>query len=502
MAFDLDTYLLQFPPELLNDAEGRRILSRLDPILFALLYLPHHLRGAETGDAISFSEAHLDWCELAKRYVKPLSMSEPGSLRDAIIAPRGLGKSTWWFTIIPLWMAAHGHRKFVAAFSASSTQATNHLGTFKRETENNELFRHDFPDLCTAARRPKGTTVGDSQSVYVAKSGFVFTASGIDSQVLGLKIGTLRPDHIVLDDVEGTEGNYSATQKDSRLSTITGGILPMNNRASVTMAGTVAMPGAIIDDVAAKQRGEEYPEWVDDNHFVPRYYDIIQTDDQGVERSLWPERWAMSWIDGERHIREFQSQYRNDPAAADTAFWSGSDFKYRPAWVGTHQLLSIDPAVTTKAKSDFTGLAVIGFNRPEGVCCVRDAWQVKLPPAEPLRQRVLQILDAYPETTGIVVEVNQGGDSWELSILHDMPVKVFTVANTDHKEVRAGRLLAKYQRGKVFHSKKIPALEAQMMKFPHGPHDDIVDAVSTGVTVFLKDDKKPRGPRSHTAGYV
>ncbi|QKV74546.1 hypothetical protein [Amycolatopsis sp. Hca4] len=491
--FDLDAHLAGLDERLLALPEGRRALTELDPLLFALIYLPHHLRAQETGEQITFSEAHYEWCELAQRYVAPISAFAPGDLRDAIIAPRGLGKSTWWFLIFPMWMAAHGHRKFVAAFANSDTQATDHLGSFKRELENNALLRSDFPQLCTPARRPSGTTVSDSQHMYVAASGFVFTARGIDSQVLGLKIENRRPDHIILDDVEGTEGNYSPAQKESRLKTITSGILPMNNLASVTMAGTVAIPGAIIDDIAAKQRGEQYPDYVDDERFTPRYYDIIQTGEDGTERSLWPERWAMAWINTVRHTRSFQSQMRNDPMAADTAFWTGEDFVYRADLPIVRQLLSIDPAVTTKAKSDFTALAVIGATLPgpDRVCVVRFAQQVKIPPGEKLRLRVLEILNEYPDITGVVVETNQGGDTW-LAILHDLPVKVRTVHQDRPKEVRAGSLLAKYQRGRVVHERRLHQLEAQMLKFPLDAHDDLVDAVGTGVEVFLKTDAPPQ----------
>jgi predicted phage terminase large subunit-like protein len=499
--FDLGTFLCTEDPRLLADDEGRRIISRLSPLWFGLIYLPHHLRGPETGDEVTFSEFHIALAEYARELVRPMGRT-PAERRDAWVAPRGVGKSTWLFLIIPLWLAAHGHRKFIAAFAASATQAQDHLMSFKRELENNPLLRSDYPDLCNAARRPKGTTESDSQSMYIARSRFVFAARGIDSANLGMKIGEHRPDHIILDDIEGTEGNYTQTMKEHRLATLLSGILPLNVFASVTMAGTVAIPGAIVDDIVSKHRGEEYPEWVDAENFTPRYFDAILLNDDGTERSLWPEKWPMSWMNKVRHTRQFKSQMRNQALAADSAFWSGDDFTYRDDFKVTHQILTIDPAVTTKEKSDFTGLAVIGYNRMDNQCIVRDAWQVKLAPGEPLRARVLQILDTYPEITGIVIEVNQGGDSWRESILHDMPVKVKTVSNSKPKEVRAGTLLARYQRGRVVHEKRIPVLEAQMVRFPLGAHDDVIDAVETGVTVFLKDDRNPPKSQPRSVSYA
>ncbi|AXB47302.1 hypothetical protein [Amycolatopsis albispora] len=500
--FDLAAYLAKFDPRLLAEPEGRRILTRLDPLLFALTYLPHHLRGPETGNQITFSEFHVELAEHAKRYVRPIG-GEPGQLRDAYVAPRGVGKSTWLFTILPLWLAAHGHRSFLAAFANSATQAMDHLMTFKRELESNRLLRRDFPELCTPARRPSGVTVSDSQSMYIARSDFVFVARGIDSANLGMKIGTRRPDHLILDDIEGTEGNYTETQKKHRLATLLSGILPLNVYASVTMAGTVAIPGAIIDDIAAKQRGEDYPDWVDDEGFTPRYYPAIVTDPEtGEERSLWPEKWTLAYLLSVRHTRQFQSQMMNNPMAADSAFWTGEDFTHRSDLPITHQLLTIDPAVTTKEKSDFTALAVIGATAKGSrrQCVVRDAWQVKIPPGEKLRARVLVILEQFPDIAGVVVETNQGGDTW-LAILHGLPVPVRTVHQDEPKEVRAGSLLAKYQRGRVVHEKRIPVLEAQMVRFPLG-HDDLVDAVGTGVQVFLKDDKKPQRAAGRSRDYA
>lgn len=487
MSFDPNTFLASLDSRLLEDPEGRRILTRLSPLAFAWCYLPHHLRGKETGNAITFSEFHLDVIELAKQWIR--EDTEPMESRDAFVAPRGVGKSTWLFLILPLWAAAHGHRRFAAAFADSGSQAEMHLQSFKHELETNALLRQDYPDLCSPLRRPAGVTAADNRAMYLAKSGFIFSAKGIDSSSLGMKVGELRPDLLILDDVEPDESNYSAYQKDQRLKTILAAILPLNVYARVIITGTVSMPGSIIHDLVKHARGEEPPEWVAEERIRTHWYPAILTDPEtGEERSLWPAKWSMTYMAKVRHTRAFRSQMMNDPQAYDGDYWVDTDFIYEDIPV-THQILSIDPAVTSKKKSDFTALAVIGFNRPLGKCVVRDAWALKIRPGKLLRQRVLLILDLYPEISGIVIETNQGGDTW-LAILHDMPCAVKTVSQSEAKEVRAGSLLVKYQRGKVVHAKKLPALESQMVAFPKGANDDLCDAVGTGVTVFLKDDRR------------
>ncbi|MEK9810582.1 MAG: hypothetical protein VW362_09060, partial [Candidatus Nanopelagicales bacterium] len=106
------------PPEiehLLHTPDGRRALTRDEPLLFALVYLARHLRGDETGGQITLSQVHLDWCRMAQRW---RTMPEvPAAQRDALIAPRSMGKSTWWFLLLPMWAAAHRHVRFAAAFS-------------------------------------------------------------------------------------------------------------------------------------------------------------------------------------------------------------------------------------------------------------------------------------------------------------------------------------------------------------------------------------------------
>ncbi|MEV8439151.1 hypothetical protein AB0425_17390 [Actinosynnema sp. NPDC051121] len=510
--FDLDSYLLDqdIDPRMLEIGECRRALTRYSPLLFALLYLSHHLRGPADDDPITLSEFHVQIAEEAKRWALPTS--EPRADRDAWVLPREAGKSTWLFLILPLWAAAHGHRKFVAAFADAGGQAEKHLLSFKRELDTNTLLRVDFPDLCRPGRRPSGTTESDTKEMYLAASGFVFAAKGVDAKSLGLKIGRRRPDLLICDDIEPDESNYSGYQKEQRLATLQNAILPLNIRARVVVSGTTTMPGSIIHDLVKTVTEPDEPpaRWVTEERFRVHYYPPILIDEAtGARRSLWPEKWPLPWLESIEGTRGYRLNYLNDPMARDGDYWTDEDIVHSDELLPslTHCLLSVDPAGKAKARSDYTGLAVVGYSSYHRRCTVLDAWQVKLPPGRQLRARALAILEQYPEIKGIVVEDNNGDDVWTESVFVDMPVRVKPVHQSEPKEVRAARLLGRYQRAPkrlagrapheldrlplVVHAKRIPVAEEQMVAFPRGANDDIVDAIGTGVDVFL--GKKKRG---------
>lgn len=489
-AFNLDSFLTSVDPRLLEDAEGRRLVSRLSPLWFALIYLPHHLKNPDTGE-ITFAELHLDLIEHARTWLRP--DAEPLSGRDGYVAPRECGKSTWLFTILPLWAAAHGHKRFCAAFADSGSQAEMHLKTFTGELESNQLLRNDFPDLCTPAVRPRGVTAADNRNLYMAKSGFVFSAKGIDSSTLGMKVGNARPDLIILDDIEPTASNYSPYQKEQRLRTIREAVFPMNLRARVLIVGTVSIPGSVIDELVKAAKGENTASWIAEEKIRPHYYPAILTDPEtGTERSIWSAKWPLPYLQSMRHARSFQSQFMNNVLAIDGSYWTMDDFTYRSDVPLTSQVLSIDPAVTSKEKSDFTALAVVGHSVHANVSVVRAVWNLKIPPGAQLRERVLSILDLYPETMGVLIETNQGGEVWE-EILHDLPVRLNAVHQSAAKELRAERLLNHYQFKRVVHERRLPQLEEQMVAFPKGAHDDLVDAVGTAVEALRPRPKTSRG---------
>lgn len=500
--FDLLAFLAERKVDrrgLLESPAYRRALTRCDPLMFALVYFARHLHSPDTDEKITFSQFHLDVAEHAKRWIVPAG--EAAADRDVWVAPRGVGKSTWWFLIVPAWAAAHGHIKFVAAFADTATQAQTHLKTFRRELQRNVLLRNDYPELCAAAMMEGGKTAGDTQELFIAASEFVFVAKGMDSSSLGLKIDAGRPDLILCDDIEPDESNYSPDQKIKRLSTLVDAVLPMSIYARVVLVGTVTMEGSIVHDAVKTitRPGDQIEPWVCDEHFRTHYYPALWRDDQtGEPVSLWPGKWSVEFLLSIEHTRSFKKNYQNDPMGADGGYWSEEDIRIEPLGTFTHQLLSIDPAVTDKSKSDYTGFAVVALHKPTGKCWVRYARQVRLAPGEPLRAFALAILADYPETSAILVETNQGGDTWR-PIFHHMPVRVTTVHQSEPKDVRAARLLHSYQRGKVVHTEHHPDAEGQMVAYPKAPHDDIVDAIGTGVRALTAPPKQKSTSRTYAA---
>lgn len=481
-------------------AEARRLLTIADPLLFAYIYLQKHLRFRD-GDPVSFSRFHLALAEAALRWIR----NDLGStgLREAWIAPRGSGKSTWTFAILPLWLLAHEHRRYIAAFADSGPQAQQHLISIKRELDTNPLLRYDFPLLCRPALRPGGVNVTDSQSLMLTESGAVFQAKGIDASTLGAKLGSQRPDMILFDDIEPS-ANYSPYQKEKRQDTIVDAVFPMAAPSAVIVfAGTTTMYGSVIHDIVRTVTDPgDAPQWVQDERIEARYFPAIITRDDGSEASLWPERWPLEDLQARRHTRSFALNMDNRPVSAGGTYWGPEDFRYGELPAVTRRVLSVDPATTSRETSDATGLAIVGWDPNEGRCVVEYAAGVRLSPTA-LRAHIVGLLSAHPGVQAVCVETNQGGDTWA-QVLAPLPVKLVTVHQHEPKPVRAARALDWYQTGWVLHADRTcaRAFEREALAFPGGAHDDVLDAVCTGLNVFLGDRKRGRRSRPRDRAYV
>jgi predicted phage terminase large subunit-like protein len=484
-----------FDPRLLDYSEGRRLLTRNDPLLFAAVYMPHKLKTPASED-ITLNQFHLDICEYAKQWIEPLG--KPAAHRDVFIAPRSCGKSTWIFHILPIWAAAHSHKKYIVAFSDSEDQAIGWLRNFKMELDSNELLRQDYPDLCDTYKKSESSKAYmDNRNATQRGNGFVFQAKGVDSAILGANIGGTRPEVILFDDIEPPEANYGATELKKRKQTILTTHFYLNLHAIVAFVGTTTMAGSLIDQM--RKVGEAWedfegdpdtfkgtldPElqWVVNENIVSHYYPAVVVDDEGNESSLWPEVWNLDDWTEIRGTREFAMNMMNKPISGDEGYWTDSDINLDRAEYGT-TVLSIDPAVTTSRRADYSAFAVMSRGADRKLY-LRHVEQIK-GDSEALRAKAKELVEKFG--IGIVlVETNQGGGLWQ-QVFKDIGARVRFLHQKIKKEYRIAQSADFYKAGKVVHTAHFPQLEEQMLAYPNVLHDDLVDSVATAVLYFEKN---------------
>lgn len=473
------------PPDL-----ARIAATRLDPWAFIETYLANHV--TIEGKGISQSQLHAAMCEIALSWTIPVE----GTIgqRDGLFAPRESGKSTILYLGLSLWATAHGWKEFVLGFSESATQAEQHLDTLIHELQNNELLRQDFPELCAPAIKTRGRTRADRVNQHISANGVIFMARGIDSASLGAKVENKRPDLILLDDIERGGGRYTPESAAKTLRTVRENILPMGLSASVVLVGTTTIADGIVHAVVKEATGvgDDQSKWLQEERFHCHYYPALINGE-----SMWPERWPTADLLEMSGTRAFAAGYMGMPVTADGNYWQPSTFVYEEWEAYGPTILTIDPAVTTKTTSDRTALGVLSLSPEKDRIAVRDVIAGRWTSAQ-IRLQINTLLVTYPEIRLLVVETNQGGDLWD-EILAGVPCKIDKKPQTEPKNIRAAKALSLYERGLVVHTKKLPEAEAEMTSFGEAPHDDRVDAITTGVEYLARRSKRPAsGNRSES----
>lgn len=192
----------------------------------------------------------------------------------------------------------------------------------------------------------------------------------------------------------------------------------------------------------------------------------------------------------------FNSLYQQTPKPLDSIgiFWN-RDIIERQRVVNKPELIrkvvAIDPAVSTNANSDETGIIVIGVSQNNHLYLLEDL-SGKYSPNE-WASVAISAVNRWGASR-IVAEKNQGGDMVEAVIRQkDNNVRITLVTATKGKAVRAEPVFSQYEQGKMWHVGHFPILEQQMIYFnpdanPDSP--DRVDALVWGATDLIKNVQK------------
>ena len=154
-------------------------------------------------------------------------------------------------------------------------------------------------------------------------------------------------------------------------------------------------------------------------------------------------------------------------------------------------IVAVDPAVTSGAESDETGIVVAGIGA-DGHGYVLADRSCRMSP-DGWARRAAQAYHEY-QADRLIVEDNQGGEMVAFLLgTVDATVPIKRIRASRGKRLRAEPVAALYEQGRVHHVGVYPDLEDQMASFTGdgGEHDDRVDALVHALTEVMLDTAGP-----------
>lgn len=412
-------------------------------------------------------------------------ISNDENRRIGIAAPRGHAKSTTVNFTYALWASVYGQVRFGVIISDTISQSIEFVNALKSEFEDNAILRWLYGDFVNEKEWRDGE--------FVLKSGVKWVAKGAGMKIRGIRYRATRPDLLIFDDLENDERVSTAFQRKKLKNWLLRAALPALSRdGRAVLIGTVLHHDSLLQNIL--QQKDAFGGW------QVKMYRAIETDEGGGERALWPEHKNLETL---KRMRDdatfgeyvgslaFAQEYQNTPLAENDLIIKPEHIRWAEKIEETAQIrktvIAIDPAVSQRETADPTGKVVASLD-DVGRIWVRYVGNERLSPnqnAEDIK-RLSQRFD--PQFIGI--------ESGALGLVFQEMLVGLPLVGLKPNADKVSRLVAVsrfFEAGKVYFlngANKINELHDQLMEFPSGAHDDMVDALGYAVQMLLGQNRQ------------
>ena len=414
--------------------------------------------------------------------------------RVLIAAPRGTAKSTTTSLVYPLWKVAFKPSTedlFIVIISESQAQSINFLSRIKYHLTHSNSFLEMFGDF-----GPNTATRWTNTDVVLA-NGARIIAVGTGQRVRGFIEGDTRPNLIIVDDYESELNANTPEARAKNKKWMTEAVIP-----SLSDDGKLAMIGTVISE-------DCFLYWAKDSDAWKTLWYAIEDEDG---KSLWPARFPRERIaqikkefDSIGNLNGFYQEYMNIAQSPDNA-------PFKPEWMKTHEYdyerikgiscltkqagqdkiivpveiyCGVDPASSLALRADYFVISVIGIDKDDNRYIV-DLVRGKFPPSEQ-PDIIIDTFKKYRpkrmkiETTGYQEALRDAVRKQMISQNIYIPGLEKGVKPRTRKSERLISLVPMFAKGKFYFRPQDTAAQQEIMSYPKGKHDDIMDAIWTGL---------------------
>lgn len=426
--------------------EIAKALGNIDIEFFCLYFLQDIFVVKDTNEARTLSKDHYELWQLAnKTFIEDLYD------KVNIVCPRGFAKTTIFDLAISIWLVCYKKSTFILLGAKREDDATQFIDSIKGVFNKNKKIISNFGKLIDK----KKFKVNASEIEFT--NGCYLRAMGSGTSVRGANFKGIRPTVVIADDYqddkdvltdEGRQKKYDNWTKQIEK---VGDTAVFRNGKKIKQATKIISIGTIIHLdclISRLSRNKSYytvlkqaiilkeDQTVDDifdselwRECKKLYFDDSLEDSMEAAnifykkhkkemqfKVLWPEKWDC-FIDLAIPYWEnrstFMSELMNDATSIGEK-WFKSILTKTKEEIEEHKfiktMLCVDPASTTKKKSDFTAM-VVGSLATNGFKYMRELVLDKLE-FNDYCQKVVDILVMYTDITHIYIEKNtyQGSD--------------------------------------------------------------------------------------------
>jgi len=418
----------------------------------------------------------------------------------AIAAPRGHAKSTAGTLAYGLAEVLFRTSRYVLVVSDTETQATMFVSAMAQALSTNE----DLIELFGIKKNDKGkveflkTTESDIIVEFTDGATFRIAAKGAQQSLRGLLWNGLRPDLILIDDLENDELVMNKERREKLKRWFRAALIPMLSRkGKIRYWGTILHMDALLENLMPAA----YDKYTVDTGL--KIYSInpkkqmwrgikYKAHNADMSQFLWPTRypkeyWKEMYIEfaGAGTLDLYNQEYLNNPIDETTAYFKRSDFlsmAQDDEKKQFHYYVSVDLAISQEARADYSVFCVAGVDENRTIHLlqvIRDRLDAK-----EIVDLLLALQRTYePEAFGIekmMVSQAIGPFLREEMVRQDTYLNIVEISHQGKDKPQRARNIQARMRARTCKFNKsadwYPAFEDELLKFPRGMKDDQVDS--------------------------